>query len=297
MKTTCLILTISLLTVVWCGCSGSTPPKVTHTPEVPNLPVAPLATNVSSESLTMTGRLNPETTPTSQIGEPTEDESEPFINPFAAPKDEPLAEIEVMEVKPEPLPSKPGVAPSVRLLGFMHVGAPKALVSIHNKLELMGVGDSLHELEVLNVESPELKLAFHGKELTFNLFPGDATQAGTNATAGSGTSERRANVNYSAPTTDNRHRSHDQLSAHSPAGNATGAHTVSGLHVPARSAEGRGTLERERLTPPRPHGLPSLPSLSGRGRGPSLSDLPALPPISSHLGPNNPFPDLPSMRP
>ena len=68
-------------------------------------------------------------------------------------------------------PGSPGeeTPPPLRLVGFVNVASPKALLSLDGKLSAVQTGETIQEVEVLAIEPPSVKLKFDNEEYSINL--------------------------------------------------------------------------------------------------------------------------------
>ena len=101
------------------------------------------------------------------------------IDMFAPPKTPPTPAKPEPEKTAEPAPAPAPTAapvtpekklrPPLRLVGFVNVASPKALLSLDGKLSAVQTGETIQEVEVLAIEPPCVTLKFDDEEYSINL--------------------------------------------------------------------------------------------------------------------------------
>jgi len=87
----------------------------------------------------------------------------PVVTKEPEPKDEPEAAKEPAEVESD-------TPPPLRLLGFVDVDGLKALLSVNGSLNIVTIGDSVSNVEIIAVEAPYVTLRHGTEEFQLNLF-------------------------------------------------------------------------------------------------------------------------------
>jgi len=100
------------------------------------------------------------------------------VDLFAPPKD-PVPAAPPPEAAPAPAPVPTAVAapvpaekkprPPLRLVGFVNVSTPKALLSLDGTLSAVTAGETIRDVEIVAIEPPSVTLKFADEEYSVNL--------------------------------------------------------------------------------------------------------------------------------
>jgi len=290
MKTTYLRPAMVLAMVGLGGCSGSDVSEVSELPTGETLAAAslnPTPTLESTEAITSSTAVGPDGA-TNKV--------EPFRNPFAPPKDAPPPPI-VEQPDPEPEPTvaeepppeirAPGTPPKIRLLGFMNIGEPKVLVSHRNEVEALAIGDTLEDMKVVKIDSPDLTMLFDEREIKLSLFDQAWQHEGGPASAGNN-SRVQTRPRSTWPVRNTGTSASGGVTAREPThepseipGFGPNAGKPPGFRPPASS--GTGSTPESPIGSP-PLGLPGLSREASGGAGIGDSDLPSFPGLDVDAG-------------
>lgn len=268
------IWAVPLLAIGGLGCSKA------------DVPVSPPKQTAPSAALPLTPAVATAVLPAPAPAVPPPKDAGPpgFIPPFPenidmfAPPKAPPPPLKPEPEKPaEPAPVAPPVAapekkirPPLRLVGFVSVASPKALLSLDGKLNALQTGDLFQDVEVVAIEPPSVTLKFDDEQYTLNLLQPPAEGTRTNMRTlpmhPAATQPRGAVIGRSPAAT-----------IPSPAVNPPNTPTPPPAPMPAVA----GAAEQPPSAPP----LPSLeavapappPALPGVPTVNSLRDLPKVP--------------------
>ncbi len=152
--------TLSLLTALALGCSGSDVAQDEDSHDADGQPQVAMTTTPVSGGGASNG-VSPD-----EVITPFEDNLDFFSPPkIAAPvlPPEPEEDTDFEQLGPQPLPP-------TRLVGFVNAGAPKAMLSIDGAVNIVSAGDSIRSMEVVAVAAPAVTLKHGGQEITLDLF-------------------------------------------------------------------------------------------------------------------------------
>jgi hypothetical protein len=280
MKTKCSRAALVLTMIGLGGCSGSDESQVSELPVAKSLAAAsinPTATPGSAAAITSstTAGLNGATIDTAN-------EVERFRNPFAPPKGPPPPPIvkepdpepeSVATEEPTPEVRQPGMPPKLRLLGFMNVGEPKALISLNDELETLAIGDTLEDMKVIKIESPELTMLFDEREIKVSLFDQAWRHAGGRNPAGNNSRGQTRPRSTRSPR-DTHTSASGGATANDPTREPSG-------QPPVSTATGSTPGALIGTPPPR---LPGLTSEASSSAGTGDGDLPDFPGLDVDFG-------------